>query len=302
MPKSPPGMTARVTRSRRTVVVVVGLSGMAAALEIANSSTEEILLLEAANGLGGLAGSFEHEGRHYPLGYHHILPGDRALLRVLGRIGLRRRVRWRRVPTLLEANDVLHDLSRPADFARFPLSPRSKLRFLRLMLRCAATRGWDGWVGRSAAQLIDRWGDMELREKLFEPLCRIKFQLSCSEVSAAWIGTRLGQREGARPLGYVPDTNWTKLLCDGLTALLNASRVVVRTRTRVARLHASGGSAVACVTSDGESWDADRFIIAVPTETYTAMSPADKTLGAGSGHSALISVLCGTRQLPSSTS
>jgi hypothetical protein len=51
--------------------------------------------------------------------------------------------------------------------------------------------------------------DPGVRAALFEPLCRLKFDLPCEEVSGAWLGARLHFREGSAPLGYIPKTNWT---------------------------------------------------------------------------------------------
>ena len=55
---------------------------------------------------------------------------------------------------------------------------------------------------------------------MFEPLTQLEFQLPCSEVSAAWLGARLSFREGSAPLGDIPDTNWTTVLCKGMARLL----------------------------------------------------------------------------------
>ena len=51
------------------------------------------------------------------------------------------------------------------------------------------------------------------------------------------MGARLHFREGSSALGYIPDTNWTQVLCHGVAGLLSESGVHVRLRTSVAQLH-----------------------------------------------------------------
>src|SRR5512142_902472 len=102
--------------STRAVVLGGGLSGIAAAYALKRAGWSSITLVERAAELGGLAGSFESEGRFYPLGYHHILHRDRTLLFFLDHLGALPRVRWRRIRMLFEAGGRLHDLGTPAGF------------------------------------------------------------------------------------------------------------------------------------------------------------------------------------------
>ena len=53
---------------------------MAAAHALARAGCSDVTIVERGPKLGGLAGSFEHDGHSYPLGYHHILHRDRTLL------------------------------------------------------------------------------------------------------------------------------------------------------------------------------------------------------------------------------
>ena len=47
---------------------------------------------------------------------------------------------------------------------------------------------WSDWQGKHAADLVDRWGGPGVRRAIFDPLTRLKFDLPCREVSAAWLG------------------------------------------------------------------------------------------------------------------
>lgn len=280
------------------VVLGGGLSGVATAYSLALAGWKRITIVERAASLGGLAGSFERDGRFYPLGYHHILGRDRTLLFFLDRIGALPAVHWRRVRMLFRLRDGrLYDLARPSDFLRFPMAPLDKLRFVALMLRAFRKSDWSDWLDSSAAELLDRWASPGVREALFEPLTRLKFELPCDEVSGAWLGARLHFREGSSPLGYIPQANWTKLLCEGVTRLVRDAGVEVRLRESVTRLETEAGRIVAAELQGGDRLAADLFVSSVPTEVYRTLVSEDATPHLASiRYTALISVVCATRQ------
>jgi protoporphyrinogen oxidase len=279
------------------VVLGGGLSGVAAAYTLARAGLTDITVVESGATLGGLAGSFERDGHFYPLGYHHILHRDRTLLFFLDLIGALSEVRWRRIRMLFHLQGQAYDLGSPGGFARFPMRARDKLRFVRLMLRTFTKQDWSDWEDRSAAELVDQWGGPGVREALFERLTRLKFDLPCSEVSGAWLGARLHFREGSAPLGYIPHANWTKVLCDGVTRLLEEAGVRVLTRSRVRQLHTEGGRTTAAELESGERIEGDVFVSSIPTETYLRLVSADQTPQlAKVRYTALLSVICATRQ------
>ncbi len=281
----------------RVVVLGGGLSGMAAAYTLARAGVGDVTLLEAGGTLGGLAGSFEREGHFYPLGYHHILHRDRALLYFLELIGALPDVVWRRIQMLFHLGGQAYDLASPSGFLRFPMSLADKARFVRLMVKAFSQPDWTGWQDRSAAELVDHYGSAGVRQALFERLTRLKFDLPCQEVSGAWLGARLHFREGSAPLGYIPRANWTKVLCDGVTQLLQETGIHIRLRAPVARLHTSQARVVEAELESGERISGDFFISTVPTRTYLGLVPEDTTPQLSRiRYTALISAICATRQ------
>jgi protoporphyrinogen oxidase len=279
----------------RIVVLGGGLSGLAAAWRIAGAGVGPVTLVERGNSLGGLAGSFEHEGAHYPLGYHHILPTDETLIRFLERIGALADVEWRRIRMLFRLDGNLYDFSRPGDFVRLPLPAREKARFVKMMLWAYRKEDWSDWHGRSAAELIDTKAGSAARDKIFEPLCRLKFEMPSQDVSAAWLGSRLHAREGSGRLGYIPGANWTKTLCDGMARLVAERGVEVRTGIGVARLSGSGGRVHQVGLENGDVLDADVVVSAMPTDVLARLLP-DESQVDSIGYSALLSLVCGVCQ------
>ena len=252
----------------RVIVLGGGLSGMAAAYALAQAGWDRVTIVERGPELGGLAGTFETDGHFYPLAYHHILHRDRGLLFFLDRIGALPDVRWRKISMLFQLKGRMFDLAHPVDFLRFPMSLADKLRFVRLMLRCFGKSDWADWDERSAAELVDTWGGPGVRRAIFDPLTRLKFNRPCEDVSGAWLGARLHFREGSAPLGYIPGGNWTKVLCDGVTRLLDDASVQVRLGTSARHLVIQDDRVTRVDLDDGESLEADLVISTVPTEVY----------------------------------
>lgn len=274
-----------------------GLAGMGAAYALARAGLRDITIAERGPELGGLAGTFERGEHFYPLGYHHILHHDHTLLYVLDRIGALPGVRWRKIRMFFHLEGRLYDLAHPVDFARFPMAPMDKLRFMRLMLRCFAKRDWNDWEGRSAEDLVDRWAGPGVRAAIFERLSRLKFGLTCAEVSGAWLGTRLYFREGSARLGYIPRSNWTKVLVEGLEAALRSLGVQIHTSTPVKTVDASGGRIAKVELADGRTLAPDLVVSTLPTEIYHAMVPADASAELDTiRYTALISVVAATHQ------
>jgi protoporphyrinogen oxidase len=274
-----------------------GLAGMGAAFALARAGWDDVTIVERGGELGGLAGTFRRDEHFYPLAYHHILHRDRTLLYFLEHIGAMSRVRWRRIRMLFRMADRAYDLSRPGDFLRFPMSLPDKLRFVRLMVRCFRKNDWSDWIGKDAAALVDGWAGPGVRETMFEPLTDLKFRLPCREVSAAWLGARLHFREGSAPLGYIPGTNWTKVLCEGVTASLEKAGVKVLLRRRIVSLLQDDGRLAGAALEDGERVEADLVINTLPVELYRRMASRDATPELASiRYTAVVSAICATHQ------
>jgi len=281
----------------RVVILGGGLSGVSTAWALARSGGFDVTIVERGPVLGGLAGSFERDGHFYPLGYHHILHRDRTLLYFLGKIGALPSVAWRRIRMLFRVNGKLYNLANPIDFLAFPMSLADKVRFTLMMARAFNKSDWSDWQDRSASDLLNAWSGPGVRDAIFEPLSRLKFELPCDDVSGAWLGARLHYREGSAALGYIPGANWTKTLCEGVTKLVADAGVTARTSTPVKGLVRANGKVTAVELADGEVLSADIVVSTIPTEVYAGFVPEETTPEIQSiRYSGLISVICASKK------
>jgi protoporphyrinogen oxidase len=253
-----------------TVVIGGGMAGMAAALTLAEHG-QHVALLEANPHLGGLASSFERDGRLVPLGYHHILSSDAQLLSFLARFGLLSRVHWKRVEMGFSIDDTIVGLSNPRDFLRAPLSWRVKMG----MAARVATAWWPLGEDEPASDWLRRLTGSKALDDFFNPLTQIKFGLPTSGLSAAWLRARLAAGEAGSRYGYMPNEDWVSVLVDALHRRLRERGVTVRTECRVAKLRtASSRTRLQSIELDsGERMAAHAFVAAIPTPILQTLAP-----------------------------
>lgn len=196
------------------IIIGAGMAGLGAAGRLQKNGFA-CTILEAQPQPGGLAGFFSIENKFFPLGYHHILYNDRPLIATLKTLGLYDRVAWKKGKVLFAINNRIYNLANPLDFVRFPLPGIDKLRFVKLMGYCLLKQDWNS-VHENALTWLNRLAGPTVRSTIFDPLMDIKYGLTPDHLSASWIGSRLHYQEFSKPLGYIPGTDWTKLLVDKL--------------------------------------------------------------------------------------
>ncbi len=215
------------------VVIGGGLAGMMAALKLATHG-QRVALFEQSARLGGLASSFERDGRLYPLGYHHILSTDAHLLAQLAQLDLLNRVHWKRLDMGFSINGNIHGLSTVSDWMDFPLPWTTKARM--------AARVLSAWIPKHredepAKEWLQRIAGPTAVQEFFDPLTQIKFGLPSSALSANWLQARLQAGESGCLYGYMPNADWVSVLIEALHERLQEVGVQIHLNTKVQRLH-----------------------------------------------------------------
>lgn len=223
-------------KNKKVVIIGGGASGVSSALTLLDAGFTDITLIEGEERLGGLAYSFEHEGKFFHTGYHQILESDKPLLGLFKRLGLFEQISWKKCANVIYFNEKIYDLTKPMDFLRFPLSFFSKMRFVCFMLMCMLKKDWSTLDNVSAEHWIANIAGKEVLEKLFAPLFDIKFGLKPEEVSAAWVGSRLAAKEGSCRFGCILGKEWTHELFKQAHAYLEEKGVKLKLNTRVNKI------------------------------------------------------------------
>ncbi|MDP3999612.1 MAG: FAD-dependent oxidoreductase [bacterium] len=196
----------------KVAIIGAGMSGLGAAIKLLESGYS-CVILESQAEAGGLAGSFSIDKKYFPFGYHHILCQDKPLLKTLKKLGLYPQVAWKKGKVLFAVDNQIYNLENPWEFIKFPMSWKAKIKFAKLMAYCFLKKDWEKSLG-NAQNWLDKIAGEEVRKTIFDPLMDIKYGLPSENLSANWLGSRLHYQEFSKPLGYLPNQDWTKVLTD----------------------------------------------------------------------------------------
>jgi protoporphyrinogen oxidase len=257
-------------------IVGAGVLGMTAALRLLERG-HEVTILEAGDGVGGLAASFEVEpGIWLEKFYHHIFRSDRHITALIDEVGLGDALHWHQPETAMLAGGRVQPFDTPLAVLRFdglPFRDRVRLGAGVALLKAMPRSGPLEDV--TARQWITRiMGDRAYRA-IWEPLLRGKFGAAADDVSMAWLWARIHDR--TRQLGYI-DGGFHQLH----TRL--AERVSARgggtvTGFRVDTIEPAG-ERIVVRSAAGDAPDFDRVISTLPAHLTLAMTRDDRAADA----------------------
>jgi len=188
-------------KNRRPSIAIIGggMTGIAAALELAKSGVFQITLFEKERRLGGLNSSCQWQDLVCDRFYHVILPSDNLMIDLIRQLGLEHRLQWRNAKSGFYGNGRLVSFSSASDFIRFPfLSYRQKFR-LGLGI-FASSRIKD--PGSLESLDVPRWMKQvfghKVYENFWEPLVRSKLGDAAPRTTAAFMGATIKRLYGAR--------------------------------------------------------------------------------------------------------
>jgi len=232
-------------------VIGGGLTGLSAALRLSGAHT--VTVLEMSDEPGGCLSSYRLPDYAIESLYHHCFSGDQHLLALISELGLTDQLEWLKGSTGYMVGGRISPLTTPYEILRYPhLSLLEKIR-LGLFVLGSKSADYENLDGIPAERFIrEKLGD-QIYRSFFEPLLKSKFGERRSEVSAAWLMSRIAIRsdrgsEGER-LGYL--NGGFVLLIDALLQRLVEMGCTVRTGHRVSSLRAADGGWMV----DGEKYD-----------------------------------------------
>ena len=260
-----------------------GISGLASARRLQQRG-HRVTLYEADERLGGLAGTFSHEGIDLEKFYHCMLPTDGALLAHVAELGLSQRMVWSRTGMGFRVRETTYPLNTPLDLLRFaPLRWRDRIRLglLAVQARLAGTRPALDDV--TAADFVRRVVGERAFDLIWKPLLAAKIGDHYPALPALWLTTRLHreknverERKGCLLGGY-------RELVDAFASELIARGAEVHTKSPVAGI-VSEPDGMRIQIADGRDAKHDAVLATLPL-------PAFQRLAAGCGLPAAIADL-----------
>lgn len=186
-------------------IVGGGMLGLTIAHRLA-ARGDEVAVFEAADRLGGLADAWEFGGVEWDRHYHVILPVDRALIALLGELGLAGDIGWARTGTDLFDGKRFHPLNGAVDFLRLPvLSLVDKARLAGTILYASRISDGRPLEAKGLEDWLTRLSGRNVFETIWRPLLRAKLGEAYRTASASFIWAIARRLYSARAAGVARD-------------------------------------------------------------------------------------------------
>lgn len=186
------------TSPKEFTIVGGGFAGLSAGYDLARAG-HKVIVLEADDFVGGLAGAFEGDGERIDRFYHHWFTNDLEVMGLIEDLGMSAEVVTNPTNTGVYYNKSVFKLSTPLDLLRFsPLPFVDRIRLGVLTLRARGVKDWMQLEDKTAAEWLRELGGKRVYEMMWEPLLKGKFGPYAEKVSAVWFWNKLKLRGGSR--------------------------------------------------------------------------------------------------------
>ncbi|SFA70226.1 Protoporphyrinogen oxidase [Pseudomonas sp. NFIX10] len=230
---------------QRIAVLGAGPMGLAVAYQLARDGHHPVLF-EADDRVGGMTASFDFSGLSIERYYHFHCISDHAFLTVLSELGLADKMRWVETKMGYWYQNRLQPWGNPVALLKFRgLSLIAKVRYGLHAFLCTKRNDWKPLDNVEATGWIKRWVGPEAWEVLWQRLFDYKFYEYSSNLSAAWIWSRIRRIGRSRyslfkeKLGYLEGGSDT--LLHALKADIETHGGEIRLKTPVTRVVLSDG-------------------------------------------------------------
>jgi protoporphyrinogen oxidase len=247
---------------KKVVIIGAGISGLTCGFHLAEAGYK-VTILEKESVLGGLASSFVINDKWLPMAYHHVMLPEKSTLGYISKFNFFNQLRWVKSGQAFWYDNKSYLLSRPQHIFGFkPLDFKSKLRLFYLGLYVWLRKNWHNLEGRDCDEWLSKMIGKKSAELLFQNLMDIKFGMSSSSISAAWLGERMHRsvRNGER-YGRI-ECGWQALI-NSIGEKITDYQGEIRSNFEVNRIEAN---AVRGINKEGgtESFDSDLAVSTVP--------------------------------------
>jgi protoporphyrinogen oxidase len=261
---------------QRIAVLGAGPMGLAVAYQLVLNGYEPVLF-EADDRIGGMTATFDFAGLEIERYYHFHCISDHAFLNVLDELNLSEKMHW--VPTKMGYwyQNQLQPWGNPIALLKFKgLSFIAKFRYGLHAFLSTKRNDWKPLDKVDAVQWIKRWVGPEAYEVLWRRLFDYKFYEYTSNLSAAWIWSRIRRIGRSRyslfkeKLGYLEGGSET--LLQGMHADIENNGGEVRLQTPVTKVIIESGSVKGLETLNGVEYF-DTVISTIPLPYIPKIMP-----------------------------
>ncbi|WP_374555671.1 NAD(P)/FAD-dependent oxidoreductase [Aquitalea pelogenes] len=261
---------------QRIAVLGAGPMGLAVAYQLARDGHEPVLF-EADDRVGGMTATFDFDGLDIERYYHFHCISDHAFLQMLEELNLGSKMKWVETKMGYWYQNRLQPWGNPLALLRFKgLGLVAKFRYGLHAFLSTKRDDWKPLDHVEATGWIRRWVGEEAYEVLWRRLFDYKFYDYSSNLSAAWIWSRIRRIGRSRyslfreKLGYLEGGSAT--LLQGMRDDITAHGGEIRLSTPVKRVVMAEGKVRGVETASGiEAFD--KVISTVPLPFIPRIMP-----------------------------
>src|SRR5471032_133708 len=181
------------------VIVGAGFTGLTSALQLARAG-HKVLVLEADNAAGGLAGTFEfRDGVTIEKFYHHWFDNDVYVPELVRELGMEGDITIMPSKTGMYFNGRHWRLSSPLDLLRFkPLPLIDRIRLGLMVLKVRKVKDWKSIEHLTIREWLEPLCGKNAYRIVWQPLIENKFSVVADVVNAVWMWKKLVLRGSTR--------------------------------------------------------------------------------------------------------
>lgn len=240
---------------KKVAVLGAGPMGLAVAYQLARDGHRPIVY-EADDRIGGMTAAFDFSGISIERYYHFHCISDHAFLKVLDELGLANKMHWVQTKMGYWYQNQLQPWGNPISLLRFKgLSFIAKFRYGLHAFLSTKRNDWKPLDKVDAVKWIKVWVGVEAYEVLWRRLFEYKFYDYSSNLSAAWIWSRIRRIGRSRynlfreKLGYLEGGSET--LLQALRIDIEKNGGEVKLQSPAIKVLMDGGKVAGVETSAG---------------------------------------------------
>ncbi|MCJ1880842.1 NAD(P)/FAD-dependent oxidoreductase [Pseudomonas nitroreducens] len=262
--------------NQRIAVLGAGPMGLAVAYQLVKDGHRPVIF-EADDRVGGMTAHFDFNGLSIERYYHFHCISDHAFLKVLDELGLAGQMHWVETKMGYWYQNKVQPWGNPIALLKFSgLSFIAKFRYGLHAFLSTKRNDWKPLDHVEATGWIKRWVGAEAYEVLWRRLFDYKFYDYSSNLSAAWIWSRIHRIGRSRyslfkeKLGYLEGGSET--LLHGLRDYIQKNGGEFRLATPVSKVLMEGGK-IRGVEAAGEQHAFDKVISTIPMPYVPRLMP-----------------------------
>ncbi len=257
-------------------VLGAGPMGLAVAYQLARDGHHPVVF-EADDRVGGMTAAFDFSGLSIERYYHFHCISDHAFLKMLDELVIADRMHWVETRMGYWYQGKLQPWGNPVALLKFKgLSFVAKFRYGLHAFLCTKRNDWKPLDHVEATGWIKRWVGKEAYEVLWQRLFDYKFYEYTSNLSAAWIWSRIRRIGRSRyslfreRLGYLDGGSQT--LLDAIHAYIEKNGGEVRLKSPVTKVAIENGKVLG-VEVAGKLEFFDKVISTIPLPYVPSLMP-----------------------------